>query len=93
MSEVTVPASEARRRFADLLEGIEGQRVLVTKHGRGKAYLIGARELHALEETLAVLECDDLMNGIRQSLDDVKAGRVEDAPDAFAELDAEFGET
>ncbi len=90
MAEMAVSASELRERSADLLENVERGRVLIRKHGEDRAYLISVRELRALEETVAVLENGDLMASIRQSWEDVKAGRVEDAADAFAELDAEF---
>lgn len=92
MSEQTASASEVREKFADYLETVEqGRRVLVTKHGKDKAYLIGVRELRALEETLAILGNKDLMRSIRLGLKNLGAGEVEDARDVFAELDEEFG--
>lgn len=90
MNEQRVAASEVRENFADYLEGVDKGRVLVTKHGRERAYLIGVRELRALEETIEVLENQDLMKNLARGLDDLRAGRVQDAADAFAELDAEF---
>ena len=90
MSEQAISVSEMRERFADFLEGVESGRVLVTKHGQERAYLISARELRALEETIAVLENEQLMRSLRRGLEDMRAGRVEDATEAFAELDAEF---
>lgn len=90
MSEMAVSATELRDRSAELLESIDHGRVLIRKHGEDRAYLISVRELHALEETLAVLENGELMQSIRLGLEDIKAGRVEDAADVFAELDAEF---
>ncbi len=90
MNELAVSASELRERSADLIENVDRGRVLIRKHGEDRAYLIGVRELRALEETLAVLENQELMDSIREGLSDMKAGRVQDAGDAFAELDAEF---
>jgi len=91
MSEQMVSASEVREKFADYLDDVEqGRRVLVTRHGQGKAYLIGVRELRALEETLAVLGNKDLMRSIERGLVNLSKGEVEDARDVFAELDAEF---
>lgn len=90
MSEEAVSASELRDRSAALLENVERGRVLIRKHGEDRAYLISARELRALEETIAVLDNQQLMASIRRGLDDMEAGRVQDAQDAFAELDAEF---
>lgn len=90
MPEMTISASELRDNSAELLENVDRGRVLIRKHGQAKAYLISVRELRALEETLAVLENQNLMTSILSGLDDVKAGRTESAADAFAELDAEF---
>lgn len=90
MDEQRVAASEVRENFADHLERVDKGRILVTKHGRERAYLIGVRELRALEETIGVLENQELMKSLHRGLDDLRAGRVQDAGDAFAELDAEF---
>lgn len=90
MPEMTISASDLRDNSAELLENVDRGRVLINKHGQARAYLISVRELRALEETLAVLENQNLMTSILSGLDDVKAGRTESAADAFAELDAEF---
>lgn len=90
MSEMAVSASELRDKSADLLENVDRGRVLIRKHGQDRAYLISVRELRALEETVAVLENEELIKSVRRGLHDMKAGRVQDAADAFAELDAEF---
>ena len=92
MSEMAVSASELRDRSADLLERVEKGRgrVVIRKYGKDQAYLISARELRALEETVAVLENKELKESIFRGLEDMRAGRVRDAADVFAELDAEF---
>lgn len=90
MAEHTVSASDLREKSADLLENVERGRVLIRKHGEDRAYLISVRELRALEETIAVLDNQQLVKSIRQGLDDMEAGKVQDAAEAFAELDAEF---
>ncbi|MDO8629607.1 MAG: type II toxin-antitoxin system Phd/YefM family antitoxin [Phycisphaerales bacterium] len=92
MPEITVSASELRDQSADLLERVErGQgRVLIRKYNKDQAYLISARELHALEETVAVLENQSLMRNVVRGKLDMQDGRVQDAAEAFAELDAEF---
>lgn len=88
--ELTVSASDLRDRSSELLESVGNGRVLITKHGKGQAYLIGVRELSAMEETLAILDNQNLLNSIDRGLQDIKDGRVEDANDVFSELDAEF---
>lgn len=88
--EQTIPASEARARLAELLDQVDKGRIVVTKHGQEKACLISVRELRALEETLDLLENEELMRSLKASLRDVKAGRVKKARAALAELEAEF---
>ena len=90
MSDIVVSASDLRDRSAEILESVDGGRVLVRKHGEDRAYLISVRELRALEETIAVLENAELAQSIVKGLDDLKFGRVHEAADVFAELDAEF---
>lgn len=90
MSELAVSVSEAREKLADMLDQVSQRRIRLTKHGQDVAYLISVRELRALEETLAVLENDQLMDGLHKGLEDLRAGRVRDAAEVFAELDAEF---
>ena len=90
MSENAVSASELRDRSAELLENVDRGRVLIRKHGEDRAYLISIRELRALEETVAILDNQQLLKSIRRGLADMKAGKVQDANEAFAELDAEF---
>ena len=92
MSEQTVSVSEMRDRLAECLDRIDTTRFIVQRHGEARAYLISVRELAALEETIAILEQRDLVAQLRGSLADLQAGRVQDARDAFAELDAEFGD-
>ncbi len=91
MNEQMVPVSEMRDHIAEYVDGIDyNGRVMITKNGKERAYLIGVRELRALEETVAVLENTSLLNNLRQGLEDIKAGRVQEAREAFLELDAEF---
>jgi prevent-host-death family protein len=92
MMEQTVSASEVREKFAEFLESVEKRRVLVQKHGRARAYLISVRELKALEETLEILEDSPLVQSIRLGIVEANEGKVRDANDVFAELDAELNE-
>ena len=64
--------------------------MLVTRHGRDRAYLIGVRELRELEETLAILGNKELMRSIERGLENLRKGEVADARDVLAKLDAEF---
>ena len=91
MSELTAAASEVRERLADYLDRLDGgNRVVITRNGKEKAYLISIRELRALEETLAVLENTALLENIREGLEDLRAGRVQTAEQVLAEIAAEL---
>lgn len=93
MKQLTIPASEARERLSELMENAQTSgRIAITKHGEAKVFLISVRELQALEETLAILDNEELMKGIREGLDDIRLGRVRGSREVFAELDAEFEE-
>ncbi len=85
-----MPASEAREKFADLLDHIESGRMVITRHGEDKAVLISARELASIEETLAVLEDDALKQAIVEGLAAIRDGHTEPARDVFARLDQEL---
>lgn len=88
--EETVSASELRDQIASILDRVDKHRVLIQKHGRARAYLISVLELRSLEETVAILENQPFLEQIAAGLNDLRAGRVRDARDVFAELDAEF---
>ncbi len=92
MAEQVASASEVRDKFSEYLEAVQTGRVLVHKHGQERAYLISVRELRALEETIGVLENNELMESIARGVADLGAGRIQDADDAFAQLDAEFAD-
>ena len=93
MNEINVPASEIRERFAEYMDRIDRDgRVVITKNGKEKAYLISVRELRALEETIAVLESSALVQNVREGLADIQAGRMRDAEDVFTDIDRESGE-
>lgn len=68
MPEHTIPSSEIREKFATILEQVDSGRVLITHYGKERAYLISVRELRALEETIAILEKQEVMAPIMQAL-------------------------
>ncbi len=84
----TVPFTEARARLSDLLDDLERrhQHVVITRNGRPAAILVPVAEYEALEETLDILQDRDLLEALRQSEDDVQAGRVQSLKDVRREL-------
>jgi antitoxin YefM len=74
---MSITASEARRRLFPLIEEVNDDQIAVEIVSRaGTAFLISADEYHALRETIHLLESPRNAERLRESLDDVRAGRV-----------------
>jgi prevent-host-death family protein len=73
-----VPFTEARANLTELLDDVEDRQehVLITRNGRPSAVMLSADEYESLEETLEILQDKDLMEALRKSEDDVRAGRL-----------------
>jgi antitoxin YefM len=74
----TVPFTEARARLSELLDELETrhEHVVITRNGRPAAVLVSADEQEVLEETLEILQDEDLLQALRESEEDVRAGRL-----------------
>ena len=57
MSVITVPVTEAKQRFTEIVKGVEEyfDRYLVTKNGKDAAIVMSAEEYESLLETLDIL--------------------------------------
>ncbi|MDP9341624.1 MAG: type II toxin-antitoxin system Phd/YefM family antitoxin [Actinomycetota bacterium] len=84
----TVPFTEARSRLSELLDDLEHrhEHVVITRNGRPVGVLIPAAELEAIEETLEILQDEDLLQALRESEEDVQAGRLSTLPEMRQEL-------
>lgn len=84
----TVPFTEARAKLSQLLDELERQHehVVITRNGRPTAVLVPADEQEALEETLEILQDEDVLEALRASEKDVKAGRLTSLQDVRREL-------
>jgi prevent-host-death family protein len=74
----TVPFTEARAKLSELLDELDErhEHVVITRSGRPVAVLVPADEQEILEETLEILQDESLLGALRESEQDVKAGRV-----------------
>ncbi len=71
-------ASDARKRLYPLIEEVNADQVaveIVSK--KGTAYLVSADEYRSLKETVYLLQSPKNAQRLRESLGDVRAGRVE----------------
>jgi prevent-host-death family protein len=84
----TVPFTEARARLSELLDELERrhEHVVITRKGRPSAVLVPADEQEALEETLEILQDEDLLDALRESEADAKAGRLRTLREVRREL-------
>jgi antitoxin YefM len=73
-----VPFTEARARLTELLDDIEArhEHVVITRKGRPAAVVVSPVEWDAIEETLDVLQDDETLAALRESDEDVEAGRL-----------------
>jgi prevent-host-death family protein len=73
-----VPFTEARTRLSELFDEVEQQHehLVITRNGHPAAVLLSADEYEALEETLEILNDEGALEALRESEQDVQAGRV-----------------
>ena len=73
-----VPFTEARSRLTELLDEVEAkhEHVVITRNGRPAAVVLSTDEYEAIEETLEIVQDAETMAALRESEEDVKAGRL-----------------
>ena len=81
--------SAARDRLSSLPEELERDpgAVTVTRRGKPVLAILPWEAYEALLETLEILGDEEFMAGLRQGIEDVKAGRVTDWEDVKKEFD------
>jgi len=85
-----MPVGDARDHLSELITEVERthERVTVTRHGRPVAVVLSPDDLESLEETLDILSQPGALAEIRDSADDIAAGRTVSIDD----IRAEFGQ-
>jgi antitoxin YefM len=75
MSE-TLPFSEVKAHLSEVADRVEREhdRILVTRNGRPSFVLVSPDDLASLEETLDILQDDELMESLRTSRRQATAG-------------------
>jgi antitoxin YefM len=75
---MSVTASEAEQRLLALIEEVNDDQVAVEIVSKKEtAYLVSADEYRSLKETVYLLQSPRNAQRLRESLGDVRAGRVE----------------
>ncbi len=72
-----IPFSEAKAHLSELAERVERQhdRILVTRNGRPSFVLLSPDDLESLEESLNILQDEELMASVRRSRKEVEQGK------------------
>jgi antitoxin YefM len=75
MSE-TLPFSEVKAHLSEVADRVEREhdRIVVTRNGRPSFVLLSPDDLESLEETVAVLQDEELMESLRTSRRQAAAG-------------------
>jgi antitoxin YefM len=75
MSE-TLPFSEVKAHLSEVADRVEREhdRILVTRNGRPSFVLLSPDDLASLEETLEILQDDELLESLRTSRRQAAAG-------------------
>jgi antitoxin YefM len=68
--------ADVKNRLSEVVDMLEREhgRVVITKHGRPAVVVLSVGDLESLEETLDVMDSEDLLAGIREGLADLAAG-------------------
>lgn len=83
-----VPFTEARAHLTGLLDEVEArhEHIVITRKGRPAAVIVSPAEWEALEETVEILQDDELLAALRESEEDVQAGRLSSLEEVKREL-------
>lgn len=83
-----VPFTAARSTLSELLDDVQARQehVVITRQGRPAAVVISTDEWEAIQETLAVLDDEATLAALRESEEDVRAGRLTGLDDLRREL-------
>jgi len=67
---------DVKNRLSEVVDQLEREhgRVVITKHGRPAAVVMSVADLESLEETLGILNSEDLLADIRDGLTELGAG-------------------
>jgi antitoxin YefM len=87
MSVTTVPVTEAKQRFTEIVKGVEEcfDRYLVTKNGKDAAIVMSAQEYESLLETIDVLASKKEMRALVEATDQSRGGQTVSLDDYLAE--------
>jgi len=74
------PLTEARNRLSEIVDEVTatGSELVITRHGRPAAVVMGYEDYESLIETLNVLSDAETMRALAEAEDDLSAGNLVD---------------
>lgn len=92
MTNLTIPATQARNNFFELLEKLDNPalRITITYKGRPKAVLVNAEEFDSAQETLEILSDKNLMRDIGKAEKEFEKGDYHTFEEVFGCTPAEI---
>ena len=74
----TLPFSEVKAHLSEMADRVESQhdRILVTRNGRPSFVLMNPDDLESLEETLDILQDEELVESLRISRQEAAEGKL-----------------
>lgn len=87
----TISSTEARKKFAEVIDNIGrgSARYTLTVNGKPRVVMMNAEEFEGWIETNDILSDPKLVAGIKRGQADIKAGRVHSFKEVFGENPAE----
>ena len=82
----TLPLTEARKDFPNIIDEVSGrhEHVVITKHGKPAAVVMSLEEFESWQETLEIMADRGAMAAIVRAERDIKAGRVRPLEEVLA---------
>lgn len=83
----TIPVSGARQTLPELVSRMRTlmDRVIITRNGKPAAVMMGYEEYESWVETLELLSRPESVRGVREGLEDLRAGRSRSFERVFGE--------
>ncbi len=87
MATKTVPVTEARKKFTELIKEVEDMmgKYIITRKGKPAAVILNTEEFESLQETIRIMEDQLLQEKLRQARADITDGEIYSYEEIFGE--------
>lgn len=86
--DTVLPLTEARNKFAKLVDDVSKTfaKVTITRRGKPKAVIMSSEEYEALIDSLEILSSKKSMDSLKRAKEDIKAGRIKPLSEVIKDL-------